>query len=124
MVDKKILIVDDEEDFGRMLKLNLEKTGRYIVRLETKGKKALQSAQMFRPDLVILDVMMPDLMGNKVAEQIKADNEFSRVPIIFLTAVVKEGEVEEREGKISGYPCLAKPINIEKLIEAIEYNTY
>ncbi|MFH1429275.1 MAG: response regulator, partial [Candidatus Margulisiibacteriota bacterium] len=114
----------DEAFFGQMVKFNLEKKGSYIVRVETKGKNALKAAQMFRPDLIILDVMMPDLMGSKVAEQLEADNDLNRVPIIFLTAVVKEGEVEERDGKIGGHPCLAKPINIEKLIEAIEYNTY
>ncbi|MFH1428225.1 MAG: response regulator [Candidatus Margulisiibacteriota bacterium] len=122
MDEKKILIVDDEEDFGFLVKLNLESAGGYIVEHETRGKDAVQTARLFKPDLILLDIMMPDLMGSKVAEQIEADSVLGQTPIIFLTAVVKEKDVEKAGGMIGGHPCLAKPINTDKLLESIEQN--
>src|SRR5205809_734888 len=57
---KRLLLVDDEEPFTRLVKLNLEQTGRYTVRIENDGAKALATAREFAPDLILLDVIMPD----------------------------------------------------------------
>lgn len=119
---KKILIVDDEENFARMVKLNLEETGDFMVRAETRGANALTAAKEFRPDLVLLDVMMPDVDGADVAFQIKSDPSLKNVKVVFLTAIVKEDEVAttSKDGSIGGHPFIAKPVTTAKLIEHIK----
>ncbi len=124
MLKKKILIIDDEETFGQMVKLNLEETGEYQVRMETEGKYALSSAREFKPDLIFLDVIIPDVDGGEIARQFKSEKDLKSIPIIFLTAIVKEGETVSHNGIIAKYPhpCLAKPITMEELIDCIKKN--
>lgn len=116
MEKKRILLVDDEPSFTRILKLCLEKTGFYEVREENKGRMAIAVARQFKPHLILLDVVMPDIDGGEVASAIVADNELKDIPIVFLTAAVAKDE----EGVISGYPFIAKPLNTEEVIERIE----
>ncbi len=97
MKPKKILVVDDEPSITSLLKLNLEKTGAYTVRVENEGAQALPAARQFKPDLVLLDVMMPDLDGGDAAAQIRADPLLRDVPIVFLTAAVKKEELKGPE---------------------------
>ena len=120
MVPKKILVVDDELSITRLLKLNLEKTGSYTVREENLGANCLPAARDFKPDLILLDVMMPDVDGGTVAAQIKADHLLKDIPIVFLTAVVKQEEVKARDGFIGGFPYIAKPLNMRGVLSAIE----
>lgn len=122
MEKKKILFVDDEEKFLKAVKLNLEETDEYEVRTESSGKKALSVAQEFRPDLIFLDIVMPDIDGGEVAHQIRADENLKNIPIVFLTALAREEEAEIRNGRIGGH-LLAKPVNTEKLIECIKKYT-
>lgn len=120
MEKKKVLIIDDEASFTRIVKLALEETGNYEVRTENKGEKGLSAALEFKPDLILLDVIMPDISGGEVCSQIISAAGLKDIPIIFLTAIVKEKEVGQGVGTIGGYPFLAKPVSKEKLIEAIE----
>ncbi len=122
-VDRKrrILIVDNDRDTTHLVKILLERTGRYSVREENDATKAHQSAQNFRPDLILLDVVMPETDGGEVAAQIQADPELRRTPVIFLTALVTETETKAGL-RIQGHPFLAKPINIPELINGIEEN--
>jgi two-component system, OmpR family, alkaline phosphatase synthesis response regulator PhoP len=117
---KRILIVDDDVSFTRLLKLNLEQTGAYEVRIENWPEDALKSARESKPDLILLDVMMPRLFGGDVATRIRNDAELKSTPIVFLTAAVKKHRVEEHEGTISGYPFLAKPASTQEVIACIE----
>src|SRR6266566_8135261 len=93
-VDRKrrILIVDNDRDTTHLVKILLERTGRYSVLEENDATNAHQSAQNFRPDLILLDVVMPETDGGEVAAQIQADPELQRTPVIFLTALVTETE--------------------------------
>ncbi len=122
-VDRKrrILIVDNDRDTTHLVKILLEKTGRYSVLEENDATKAHQSAQNFRPDLILLDIVMPETDGGEVAAQIQADPELQRTPVIFLTALVTETETKAGL-RIQGHPFLAKPINIPELINGIEEN--
>jgi len=120
MTPKKIMVVDDEVSITRLLKLNLEKNGNFIVRVENHGVHAHRAAREFTPDLVLLDVMMPDLDGGDVAASMKKDPLLNSVPIIFLTAAVKKDELDAHGGMIGGYPYIAKPLNIQGVIAAIE----
>ena len=120
MIPKKILVVDDEKTITRLLKLNLEKTGTYVVREENLGTKALDSAREFKPDLVLLDVMIPDMDGGEIAAGLQNDSLLKRVPIVFLTAAVKKEELHGCDGVIGGFPYIAKPLNVKGVISTIE----
>jgi CheY-like chemotaxis protein len=120
MVKKKILAVDDETSITRLLKLNLEKTGTFTVRTENEGLKALSAAKEFKPDLILLDVMMPDIDGGDVASIIQADPLLRDVPIVFLTAAVKKAEIEAKGGVVGGFPYIAKPLDVKGVIAVIE----
>jgi len=120
MSRKRILVVDDEPGITRLLKLNLEQTGNYEVREENTGAAALAAAQEFRPDLVLLDVMMPDMDGGDVAAGLKQDPALRRTPVVFLTAAVKKEELGAPEGKIGGRMYIAKPLNVKGVIDVIE----
>jgi len=115
---KRILIVDDEAGFTRLLKLTLEGTRRYIVKEENDGSQALLTARQFRPDLILLDIMMPKMDGGDVARQVSSDPILREVKIIFLTAIVSQKEVGA--GGIGGYPFMAKPVSLAALTGMIE----
>jgi len=118
---RRILIVDDDREITRLVKILLERTGRYSVLEENDATKAHQSAHDFRADLILLDIMMPETDGGEVAAQIEADPELQRTPIIFLTALVTKPETKAGL-HIQGHLSLAKPINIPELIDEIEDN--
>jgi len=120
MENTRVLLVDDEKSFTTLLKLNLEETGKYTVRVENWAEDALTAAQEFKPDLVLLDIIMPRMPGGNVASLIKADPALKDTPIVFLTAAVRKHQVEENEGIICDLPCLAKPASIESVIAMIE----
>ena len=116
---KRILIVDDEVSFGRMVKLNLEKTGDFEVRTESKASYALAAAREFKPDLIILDVIMPTMDGGDVSNQIRHDRQLKDTPIIFLTATVSKREAGEDGLNSGGALFLAKPVSVETLVARI-----
>ena len=117
---KRILIVDDEPALTRMVKLILEKTGKYEVRTENKGTMAITAAKEFNPDLIFLDVMMPDMGGDEIAVLLKEDEELSKIKFIFMTAIVTKDETEATGTNIGGNEFLAKPVSPEELIATIE----
>ena len=116
-----ILIVDNNRDFTHSTKLALERTGHYLVWEENDSTKAHQTAQSVQPDLILLDIAMPDTDGGEVAARIQSDPALHRIPIVFLTALVTK--VEGESGlRIQGHPFLAKPISLSNLIKGIEEN--
>jgi CheY-like chemotaxis protein len=117
---RRILIVDDEAGFTRLLKITLEGTKRYIVKEENDGSQALVVARQFRPDLVLLDIVMPKMDGGDVARQIGADPILKNVKIIFLTAIVSQREQAGMDGGIGGVPFMAKPVSLAALTAMIE----
>ena len=118
---RRILIVDNDRDSTHLVKILLERTGRYSVLEENDAAKAHQSARDFRPDLILLDIVMPETDGGEIAAQIQADSQLQRTPIIFLTALITKAEAK-RGLRIQGLPFLAKPISIPELINGIEEN--
>ena len=117
---KRILVVDDEPAMTRMIKLNLEQTGRYEVRTENLGPKAIAAAREFRPDLILLDVMMPDVLGSEIAAQLEADPELRAIKFVFLTAMVTKEEAQRSFGQIGGHTFLAKPISADDLCRVVD----
>ncbi len=120
MEKKRILIIDDEPKFTRLLRMNLEQEGSYEVREENWGKRALSTAQEFDPDLILMDVIMPDIDGASVAEQFKGNERLRNVPVIFLTAVVSKQEVGTAAKNIGGNMFIAKPVSIKELVDSIQ----
>ncbi len=118
---RRILIVDDDRDSTHLIKILLEKISHYLVLEENDAAKAHESARDFRPDLILLDIMMPQIDGGDIAAQIDADPGLQKTPIIFLTALVTKAEAKAGL-HIQGHPVLAKPIDIPELINRVEEN--
>jgi two-component system alkaline phosphatase synthesis response regulator PhoP len=116
---KKILLVDDEVDILEFLKYNLEQDN-FEVLVSSNGKDALKKISQ-NPDLIVLDIMMPEMDGFEVYEQIKKNKEYQDIPIIFLTA--KSGETDEIKGlDLGASDYIQKPISPKKLIARIKSN--
>ncbi|MEY2428114.1 MAG: hypothetical protein QOJ40_999 [Verrucomicrobiota bacterium] len=120
MNTKRILAVDDKPSVTRNLKLNLESNGGYEVLGENQATNALAAARAFQPDLILLDVMMPDMDGGDVAAQLHADPELRDTPVIFLTGIISNEETGGHEMVSGGETFLAKPVDTEVLIQCIE----
>ena len=120
MRSKRIFVVDDEPSITRNLKLTLESGGGYQVLGENHAPNALRATRMFRPDLILLDVMMPGMDGGDVAARLRADPLFRDTPIIFLTAIVSNEETDGHEMLNGGETFLAKPVDIGELKKTIQ----
>ncbi len=117
---KRILVVDDEPSLTHMVRRGLEARGNYLVMEENSGGRALTAARNFKPDLVLLDVMMPDVDGGSVASEFAEADDLKHVPIVFLTAIVTKAETQPAGSVIGKHTFLAKPVNLDDLITCIE----
>ena len=116
---KKILLVDEEVDILEFLKYNLEQDN-FEVLVSTNGKDALKKISQ-NPDLIVLDIMMPEMDGFELYQQIKKNKVYQDIPIIFLTA--KSGETDEIKGlDLGASDYIQKPISPKKLIARIKSN--
>jgi CheY-like chemotaxis protein len=115
----RILIIDNDSNSTHLVKILLERSGPYRVLEENDSTEAHQTARSFKPDLILLEVMMSGFDGGEVAEKIQADRELHNTPVIFLTGLVTKAEAKSGL-HIQGHPVVAKPINIPELIDAIE----
>ncbi|MBS4028810.1 MAG: response regulator transcription factor [Ignavibacteriales bacterium] len=114
---KSILVVDDETDIVELLSYNLKKEG-YNILSATNGKEALLQAES-KPDLILLDVMMPQLDGFEVIKQLRKNPATENIPVIFLTA--KSSEFDEVVGlELGADDYIIKPISIPKLLARIK----
>ena len=112
-----ILVVDDEPPLLRLLEFLLQRQG-YQVLTATDGVAAMEILQTVRPDLLVLDVMMPRMDGYQVAEAVRADARLAEIPIIMLTA--KAQDEDEEQGRIAGADVyLTKPFEPDALAERI-----
>lgn len=115
---KKILIVDDEEEILKHL-TNILKHANYEVISTTRGKEAVQLAKSIKPDLIILDILIPDMMGGEVQRVLSEDASTYDIPIIFLTGLVTKEEEKIIREKPNNRRLLAKPTTGEEVLEAI-----
>ncbi len=115
---RRVLIVEDERDLADLLKFNLERSG-YRAATVHDGKSALRSIETERPDLVILDVMIPELSGTEVASRIRTNPSTTKLPIVMLTA--KADEVDQLVGLAVGADdYITKPFSVKLLLARIE----
>ena len=115
---KRILICDDDPAILRVLQVNLEVEG-YVALLAHHGEEALEVAQAEKPDLIILDIMMPRLDGYQTCERLKASDETKQIPVVFLSAKAQASDIEKGKGYgVDDY--LTKPFDPDTLISTIE----
>lgn len=113
---KKVLLIDDEEDFGILLKLNIDTNTEYEALTANSGEAGLELVRTHSPDLVLLDVMMPEMDGMETLERIKAIA--PDLPVAMVTAVWKEEEAQ-RCFSAGAYDYITKPVDFEYLKTAL-----
>lgn len=116
---QKILVVDDEKDLVEMVKKRLKTKG-YDVVEAYDGQEGLKKAKEEKPDLIILDILMPNMDGVTMASSLKSDPDIKDTPVIFLTCLVESEEVKERHHMIGGGLFLAKPFDAKELLSMVE----
>jgi two-component system OmpR family response regulator len=116
----RILIIDDEAGFSHWMKRSLEANGYYDVREENDPALALDAAREFAPEVVLLDVMMPETDGSEVAARFGRDPFLRDVPVLFLTDLVSGREAPAGACSSGGRTFLPKSIPIAKLISCID----
>lgn len=104
----RILLVEDEPDIRAMSTMALTRVGKFDVQACGHGREVIPAARANRPDLVILDVMMPDIDGPTVLASLKAEADLADIPVIFMTAKVQPSEVE-RFMSLGAIGVVAKP---------------
>ena len=118
----KILIVDDSEIDLDILESILMQLGFQNIIKTGSGKEALRLAEKHQPDLVISDIMMPELTGGKFRELLKENPVTRDIPVIYVSAIITKNEEEERGGRLeSGDFLIAKPFSISRIAEAIDF---
>ncbi|MFH1505101.1 MAG: response regulator [Candidatus Omnitrophota bacterium] len=116
---KKVMVIDDEKDFLRITKLNLEKTNNYEVLTLSKAKEALPYARSFKPDIILLDMLMPKIGGIEVCEALNDDPLGKDIPIIIVSALDKNvDKISAFKNGVVGY--LVKPAGLDKIVSEIE----
>lgn len=116
---KRILVVDDETAITRLIKLNLEAAGGYLVYTENRASRAIDAARNFKPDLALLDIMMPEALGTDIAAQLQDDPGLRHIKVIFLTAIARKGETNV-DHPVGGQIIIAKPATADELRAAID----
>lgn len=118
MEGKKILIIEDEEVIAKMLGDRLKSQG-FLIQIEAGGMTGLKTARTWKPDLIVLDIMLPEMDGYKVARLLKFDESFKHIPIIMLTA--RTQDTDRQKGLEAGADAyITKPYEPEELMAKIK----
>jgi len=117
-MQKKILIVEDEESLLKLESILLTTKG-YLVQGATTGMAALEAVALEAPDLILLDIMLPELDGFEVCEQIKKNPETRHIPIVFLTAKKTPEDIRRGE-EVGADQYITKPFKSAMVMQVIE----
>jgi len=112
----RILIVDDEFDFIELVKFRLAGQG-YEFIVASDGVQALTQARQFKPDLILLDILLPDLDGLSVCEILRRQPATKKIPVIFMSALT--GEVTRRSASLNAQDFFTKPLDLPRLQQRI-----
>ncbi len=118
MANKKILLVDDEKDLVDTVSFRLKASG-YDVVVAYDGQEALTKTRVEKPDLIILDLMLPKMDGYKVCRMLKFDERYKNIPIIMFTARVQESDKKMGE-EVGADAYITKPFDPENLLGKIK----
>jgi len=120
MEKKRILLIDDEADFTKLIKRNLELTKEYEVRTENNGLLGLAAAKEFKPDLILLDIAMPDMDGYEFASNIRDNSALKNISIIFMTGKDLDSKgIQERVSKLGAYGYISKASDFQDILAKI-----
>ena len=119
MEKKKILIIEDDSILQKALREFLEAEG-FETLNALNGEDGARIGKSKKPDLILLDIIMPMMPGTKVAEELLNHKATKDIPIIFVTAIVKRGELGPRDDKIGGRYFIFKPVKLDELLIEIE----
>ncbi|MFH1191702.1 MAG: response regulator [Candidatus Omnitrophota bacterium] len=119
MEKKKVMLIDDEEHFLKLMKLNLENTGKYEVQTLSDAREIILKIKSFNPDVILLDILMPKMDGVEVCKILNADPAGGRIPIITLSALDTDKD-RLMMYKLGVVDFLIKPIEKDELISKIE----
>ena len=114
-----VLIVEDDLDIAAYFQSVMDMAG-YRTDVAVNGHQALEILFTTPPDIILLDITMPEIDGGDVVSQLRADPALKNAPVLFLTATVSKSEVSSHNGRIGGEFFLAKPVSAEVLIRSIE----
>jgi CheY-like chemotaxis protein len=115
----RVLIVDDNQRFAEGAREILQRTGQYTVCFEPSALRALETARSFKPDLLLVDLVMPNIDGVELATQIGGDWALHDVPIVFVTALITPEEARDAR-RIDGHRISAKPHTAAELLRVVE----
>ena len=118
MPNKTVLVVDDERQLVEVIESQLKTVG-YQVLTAMEGNSALELAKSRKPDIILLDILMPGISGTEVAEELSKDPSTKDIPIVFLTALQKRGDFLKLEG-MGKHSSLAKPFRIKELLDQLK----
>lgn len=113
----KVLVIDDEPEITDIVETFLTEAG-YTVSVENTSRNAAANARQFKPDVVLLDIMMPEFDGYQTCQALKQDPDLANVPIIFLTGKDRSDDMG-RSFKVGGDMFIKKPFSCERLLEII-----
>ena len=116
-VAAKVLVVDDEPEITDIVETFLTESG-YVVEVENDANNAVTKARKFGPDLILLDIMMPDIDGYNICQEFKKDTDLASVPVIFLTGKDRNDDMG-RSFKAGGDMYIKKPFSCERLLEIV-----
>lgn len=119
MAKKRVLVIDDEEDYLKLTKLNLEETNNYEVMTLLSAKDIISRIHSFKPDIILLDMLMPAAGGVDACEMLNADQLGSRIPIIIVSALDKNAD-RLKAYKAGVVDYISKPAGKDELIAKIE----
>ena len=114
-----ILIIDDEKDFCHFMRMNLESTNKYKIFVSTNARSGIKTAIRKKPDLVLLDIMMPNISGFEVLQKLKENINTTSIPIIMLTALSDDESVEKAMSLYS-HEYIVKPVEMDSLVSKID----
>ncbi|MCP4194863.1 MAG: response regulator [Planctomycetaceae bacterium] len=113
---RKVLIVDDDEELVELLKDTFDRDGRFEIRTANNGFDAGMLVKEFRPDLVVLDVMLPDINGREVCVRVRSDSTLDEVKIICISGMVEADKVADLKAA-GANDFVQKPFAVDKLLE-------
>ncbi|HWA99720.1 MAG TPA: response regulator [Pirellulales bacterium] len=113
---RKVLVVDDDQDLVELITDVLEKDGRFEVRVANNGFDAGMMVKEYHPDLIVLDVMLPDINGREVCQRVRSDSTMDDVKIICISGMVEEDKIADLRAA-GANDFLHKPFEIEQLVE-------
>jgi DNA-binding response OmpR family regulator len=114
-----ILIIDDEKDFCHFMRMNLESTNKYKIFVSTNARSGIKTAIRKKPDLVLLDIMMPNISGFEVLQKLKENINTTSIPVIMLTALSDDESVAKAMGLYS-HEYIVKPVEMDSLVSKID----